>query len=129
MKLGYTILYVPDVTKTVAFYEAAFGFAVRFVDDGGDYGELDTGATTLSFASHRQLTTLGKHPKAADPSGPTFELALVTDDVAAGVARAVGEGATPKMAPTQMPWGQTIAYVVDPNGFLVEICTPVGGRS
>jgi len=25
-----------------------------------------------------------------------------------------------------MPWGQTIAYVADINGFLVELCTPVG---
>ena len=24
-----------------------------------------------------------------------------------------------------MPWGQTIAYVADINGFLVELCTPV----
>jgi len=27
--------------------------------------------------------------------------------------------------PEAMPWGQTTAYVTDPNGFLVEICTPV----
>ncbi|MDR7307276.1 hypothetical protein J2X15_002563 [Rhodoferax saidenbachensis] len=25
-----------------------------------------------------------------------------------------------------MPWGQTIAYVADSNGFLVELCTPMG---
>ena len=25
-----------------------------------------------------------------------------------------------------MPWGQTIAYVADINGFLLELCTPVG---
>lgn len=25
-----------------------------------------------------------------------------------------------------MPWGQTIAYVADINGFLVELCTPMG---
>jgi len=24
-----------------------------------------------------------------------------------------------------MPWGQTIAYVADINGFLVELCTPM----
>ncbi|MCB1833914.1 MAG: hypothetical protein KDH19_10850 [Geminicoccaceae bacterium] len=26
----------------------------------------------------------------------------------------------------QEPWGQTTAYVTDLNGFLVEICSPVG---
>jgi hypothetical protein len=25
-----------------------------------------------------------------------------------------------------MPWGQTIAYVADINGFLVALCTPMG---
>jgi lactoylglutathione lyase len=25
-----------------------------------------------------------------------------------------------------MPWGQTVAYVRDNNGFLVELCTPMG---
>jgi lactoylglutathione lyase len=28
--------------------------------------------------------------------------------------------------PAQMAWGQTIAYVADGDGFLVEICTPMG---
>jgi hypothetical protein len=29
--------------------------------------------------------------------------------------------------PEQMPWGQTVAYVADLDGFLVELCTPMGG--
>ena len=45
MKLGYTILYVSDVEKTVAFYEAAFGLTRRFIHEGG-YAEMDTGETT-----------------------------------------------------------------------------------
>ena len=33
----------------------------------------------------------------------------------------------PPMRPVEvMPWGQTIAYVADINGFLVALCTPVG---
>lgn len=26
-----------------------------------------------------------------------------------------------------MSWGQTVAYVADLNGFVVELCTPMGG--
>jgi catechol 2,3-dioxygenase-like lactoylglutathione lyase family enzyme len=48
-RLGWVIAYVPDVEAAVAFYEKAFGLARRFVVD--DYGELDTGATTLAFAA------------------------------------------------------------------------------
>ncbi|WP_374326245.1 hypothetical protein [Azonexus sp.] len=29
-------------------------------------------------------------------------------------------------APEAMPWGQTVAYVADHEGYLVELCTPVG---
>ncbi|WP_288587805.1 VOC family protein [uncultured Methylobacterium sp.] len=35
MKLGYVILYVPDLAASVAFYGRAFGLAPRFVQDGG----------------------------------------------------------------------------------------------
>ena len=126
MKFGYTILYVADVKKSITFYEAAFGLTAKFVHDSGDFGEPLTGATALAFTSHQLLRSLGKHPAAADPAAPCFEIALVTSDVAAGVDRATKAGATLKRAPEVMPWGQTIAYVADLDGFLVEICTPVG---
>jgi uncharacterized glyoxalase superfamily protein PhnB len=47
--------------------------------------------------------------------------------VPAALARAIAAGAQPMRAVETMPWGQTIAYVADPNGFLVELCTPVAG--
>ena len=51
MKFGYTIVYVADVAASLAFFERAFGLATRFVHESG-YGELETGATALAFASH-----------------------------------------------------------------------------
>lgn len=53
MKFGYTIVYVPDVAASLAFFERAFGFPRRFLHESQTYGELDTGDTTLSFAAHR----------------------------------------------------------------------------
>ncbi len=126
MQFGYTILYVEDIPKTIAFYEAAFGFARRFVHEGGDYGELETGATVLAFSSLRLMAELGKNPQRASADAPTFEIAFTTPDVAAAVQRAVDAGARLVQAPQQMPWGQTVAYVADINGALVELCTPVG---
>ena len=51
MIYAYTILYINDVAKTIAFYEEAFGFKRKFITPEGDYGELDTGATTIAFAN------------------------------------------------------------------------------
>jgi len=90
--------------------------------------ELDTGATTLSFASHE----LGKANlpdgfAAHDPSGPPLavEIALVDDDVPAAHARAVEAGARELSPPKQKPWGQTVSDVRDPNGVLIELCSPM----
>ena len=126
MQFGYTILYVEDVTQTIAFYEAAFGFQRRFIHEAGDFGELETGATALAFSSLRLMTELGKNPQRASASAPSFEIAFTTADVPAAVQRAVAAGARLVQAPEQMPWGQTVAYGADINDALVELCTPVG---
>lgn len=126
MQFGYTILYVPDVKATLAFYEAAFGLTTRFLHDSGDYGELETGATALAFSAHSLMRQLGKNPQPASARAPSFEIALCTPDVTAALERAIAAGATPMRPVETMPWGQTIAYVADPNGFLIELCTPMG---
>jgi catechol 2,3-dioxygenase-like lactoylglutathione lyase family enzyme len=125
MQFGYTILYVDDVPATLAFYGKAFGLSTRYTHESGSYGELETGATALAFVSHALLRQIGKTPQPPMLDKPASEVAFVTDDVAAAVKRAVDAGATPVQDATAMPWGQTIAYVGDLNGFLVEICTPV----
>lgn len=126
MKLGYTILYVEDVRKTVAFYESAFGLTTKFLHESGDFGEMDTGTTALAFSSLKLMTALNKNPRPADAASPSFEIAFTTDDVPTALDRAVRAGASLVQEPEQMPWGQTVAYVTDLDGFLVEICTPMG---
>jgi predicted enzyme related to lactoylglutathione lyase len=54
IKFAYTILYVSDVEKSVAFYEKAFQFTTKFISPDSTYAELITGETTLSFA-HKSL--------------------------------------------------------------------------
>jgi lactoylglutathione lyase len=79
----------------------------------------------LAFSAHSLMQQLGKNPQAANAYAPCFEIALCTPDVAAALERALAAGAKPMRALEVMPWGQTIAYVADINGFLVELCTPV----
>lgn len=126
MKFGYTILYVQDVEKTVAFYESAFRLKRRFVHESG-YGELDTGETKLAFASVDLARSNGVSFAPANLAGPApaVEVALVTDQVAEAFDVAVKAGAVSVAPPKQKPWGQLVAYVRDPNGFLIEICSPM----
>lgn len=127
MKLGYVLLFVPDVGATIEFYERAFGQKRRFVDPTSHYGELDTGATVLGFVSHETAATNGVSYTAADPEHlpPAAEVAFVVDDVATAFEAAIAAGAVHVLPPQKKPWGQTVSYVRDCNGFLVEICSPV----
>jgi lactoylglutathione lyase len=134
MKLGYTSFYVRDVEKTLAFYESAFGLSRKFYNKNGahEYGELDTGATTLDFVSYSlaqaTLKSAGRTTfSEAQSTGPAppVDIGFVTDDVAAAYAKAVKAGAVEVAPPEDKPWGQTVAYVRDLNGFLVALCTEV----
>ena len=127
MHFGFTIIYVADVEATVAFYERAFGLERRFVHPSG-YAELETGATALAFASHELGAAnlpdgYSRTASAHLPFG--IEIAFVTDDVNAAFERAVAAGALGMSQPRIKPWGQTVAYVRDMNGFLVELCSPM----
>lgn len=128
--LGYVIGYVADVERSIDFYERAFGLTRRFIGPDGDYGEMDTGATTLAFAEASLATSnlAGAGGYAAlDPTAPPpgVTITLVTDDVPAALATALAAGAVPYVDATDKSWGQTVAYVRDPDGILVELATPM----
>lgn len=125
--LGYVIVYVPSVPASLDFYERAFGLARRFLHESGSYGELETGATALAFVDETFTVTHGLFTlnRRATPAAGV-EVGLVVGDVAAAFSRAVKAGATPVVEPVTKPWGQTVAYVRDLDGFLVELCTAMG---
>lgn len=125
MKLRYTILYVENVAESLRFYERCFGLKTGMAHPSGDYGELMTGETKLAFSSRHLMESLGKAPGRADPHAPVFEIAFETDAVSSAFERAVAAGAGIVQPIRREAWGQTTAYVKDPDGYLVEICSPV----
>ena len=128
MKFGYTILYVSNVAETLKFYLTAFGIEKKFLHEGGDYGELATGETTLAFANYdlAELNIIGFSKSKSQRPCYEMEIALVSENVEADFIRALSAGAVEVVKPLKKPWGQTVAYVRDLNGFLVEICSQVG---
>ncbi|AFZ26707.1 lactoylglutathione lyase family protein [Cylindrospermum stagnale PCC 7417] len=126
MKLGYTVIWVDDVVKTVEFYEKAFGLVRRAVQDPGKFisAEIEIGSTTLTFSSTSEAEALFPGGfRANDPAQPPalIQISLITPDVATAYMRAIGAGAKPLDAPKNQPGGKTLARVRDPNGVLVAL--------
>ena len=128
IKFSYTILYVKDVVQSISFYEKAFGFERKFVAPGNEYAELSTGETTLSFAAiSLAKTNLSAGFIESTPGEKPFgiEIGFTTKDVEQVYDTAIKAGAIAVEKAKTKPWGQVVAYVKDPDGFLIEICTPM----
>lgn len=128
MKFRWVIVYVSDLEATMSFYEAAFGLERRFVSPDGEYGEMATGETRIGFATQAMSEGAidgGVVPLDASGKPQATEFGFATEDVDAAFKRAVGAGAVPVSEPEVKPWGQTVAYVRDLNGILVEFGTDI----
>ena len=129
-RFGHVIFYVENVEKTIEFFEKAFGFKRRFIDPTSRYGELATGQTALGFASFELAgANLPGGYRKIDPNGlpQACEVAITSSDPEAAIAQALKEGATLLADLEMKDWGQSIGYVRDPNGILIEIASEIQG--
>lgn len=127
MKLSYVVLYVADVSRTVAFYQAAFGLMHKFTHESGDYAEMETGATTLAFAAHGLIDEIiGAPYKRASEGLIGTQITLEPDDVKKSYAKALENGAEALVEPEIKPWNFEVAMVKDCNGHIVELAKALG---
>ncbi|XP_031268187.1 uncharacterized protein LOC116126655 [Pistacia vera] len=122
---AYTVLYVKDVTRSVAFYAKAFGYSVRRLDESHRWGELESGQTTIAFTPLHQhetddLTGSVQTPKSGSERQP-FEVCFAYQDVDAAYKRAVENGAEAVSEPEDKEWGQKVGYVRDIDGIVVRL--------
>ena len=110
-------MYTRDVQASAAFYEQLLGFArqYQFPPDGDDPGyvslrrdESDLGIVHES--SPRELIGVSMG------DGPRFELFVYVDDVDESVERMRDASVTILREPEDMPWGERVAFVADPDG-------------
>lgn len=128
IKFKYLILYVEDVEKSINFYQNTFNTQIKFITPEKDYGELLTGETTISFASVSLASSnikKGFLSSKAEQKPFGIELGFITDHVEALVEKAVKNGAVLYEDIAVKPWGQKVAYIKDPDNYLVEICTEI----
>lgn len=124
MKFAHPTLFVKDVSQTVAFYEKAFDLKRRFIHESKQFAEMEAGEATLHFAASEAvkanlLPGFQENSLSNLPAG--IELCFETNDVATAFLIAIEAGATAYAEPTVRPWGQTVAYVRDLDGVLIEI--------
>lgn len=122
----HMLYYVKNIPQLIDFYERAFGVKPKFVHESGFYAELDTGATALAFAEE----SIGDdnlpegyvpHDLRKPPAG--CEIVFTVDNVQEAYEKAMDAGAVALVPPKEKPWGQTVAYVRDPAGILIEIAS------
>jgi predicted enzyme related to lactoylglutathione lyase len=125
--LGWVIVYVDDPARSIAFYEKTFGLTKDFVSPGNEYGQFDTGATKLAFASYGlgEKNFPGGVRRGDDRQPANVEITLVSEDVDAVYENALAAGCESLAEPQDKPHGQRVAFVRDPDGTLVELGTPM----
>ena len=124
LSMKYVILYVNDFEKTMDFYKGILGLPIKMQQD--TYVEFDTGAITLSINTRKDVKELtGLNVPEGSASTQTFEVGFVVENVVATIETLRQQGVTIIKEPVTKPWGQTVAYVADPDGHYIEICTSV----
>lgn len=127
MKLAmkYVILYVEDFDKTMSFYKDFLELPVKMQQD--TYVEFDTGAVNLAINTRKDVRELtGLNIPEDINSTQTFEVGFVVEDVLGTIETLRQKGVTIIKEPVTKPWGQTVAYIADPDGHYIEICTSIG---
>jgi lactoylglutathione lyase len=120
------VFYTRDVARALAFYCDALGFepGYRFPDDGDpEFAVVRLGESALALSAAetpQELlgVSMGREPR--------FELCLFCDDVDAEAARLAAAGVEILREPDNMPWGERVAYVADPDGNPIQLAQPLG---
>ncbi|MFJ8526829.1 VOC family protein [Bacillus sp. NPDC094106] len=122
LNMRYIILYVENYEECLQFYKDILQLPIK--GEHGTYIEFDTGATILAMNSRedvRELTGLSIPNGTSESSN--FEIGFVVEDVNETISRFREQGVKVLVEPITKPWGQTIAYVSDPDGNYIEICS------
>jgi lactoylglutathione lyase len=121
-RLGYVILFVADLERSVAFYRDVVGLPFRLQGDG--YVEFATKGAKFGLYDRNRLEELtGQGPE--PPDRPGGEVVLLVEDVDAEAARLRAAGAAILSGPVDRAWGHRTVHVLDPDGFVVELAEEI----
>lgn len=116
-KLFAICLLVEDLKVSRDFYEQKLGLIMNSTDTG--FIDYRLGETPLALFEKKHATVMfqNKHMK---PSGGAV-IALQVDDVAKTCQELIAKGVKIFEGPKTTSWGQTVAYLHDPDGHIIEL--------
>lgn len=124
------IFAVDDLTRSLAFYERAFGWPRNERIDYANYVELlppEGGALGLyepdGFAQTVGAELIGVPDDRVSPA----YLYVRVDDVEATAAGVEAAGGRPLSRVAAREWGETAAWFADPDGNVVAVAQPAAG--
>ena len=125
--LGQYCINVSDLERSVAFWQDVVGIPVQSRTDIPGAREVvlqaEIGGSRLQLAQHDDL----EGP--IDMGTAMWKIYVDTDDCTALYEKAIAAGCESVTPPQQLDrWPVTVAYVKDPDGYLVELLQNHEGR-
>ena len=120
----FPIFTVSDVSRAIGFYGDALGFAVNFrwpVDES-----LEPEFVTMALDG-REIG-IGRVTEGATPAFTNVELCLEVDNIDIAWSWLLEHRASPIQQPTRQPWGESNAYVGDPDGLKIHVYCKAGAE-
>jgi lactoylglutathione lyase len=117
-QLGYVILFVGDLERSVAFYRDVIGLPFKLQGDG--YVEFATQGARFGLYDRNRLGELTGQ-RTDPPDHPGGEVVFLVEDVDAEAERLREAGATILRGPVDRAWGHRTLHLEDPDGFVVEL--------
>lgn len=122
-RLGYAILFVSNLERSIAFYRDVIGLPFRFASES--YAEFATeGAKFSLFARSHLPGLIGREAPRGEVPWPQGEVAFFVEDVDAEHERLAAAGVRVLAPPTDRPWGERTLHLADPDGNVVELTRP-----
>jgi lactoylglutathione lyase len=121
-QVGYVILFVVDLERSIAFYRDVVGLPFKLRGDG--YAEFATQGTRFGLYDRDRLDELTGQGSEA-PRHPGGEVVFLVADVDAEAERLQTLGAAILKGPVDRAWGHRTLHVQDPDGFVVELAEEI----
>lgn len=124
IRFGQPTLYTRDIDAMVTFY-SALGFVevFRFPPTDTQFVTMRKGTFYISMVTYRAIRQATGIRNIGPADNFQMDVAILVTDVDTTYQQAVAAGGRPKREPTDQPFGERQAYVVDPSGNLVQIST------
>ena len=116
------VIITADLDVLVGFYTELFGAEQIFrepAEGPAFYVGLRIGDTDLGLVARED---------AATGAAPRILLSIAVDDVEEALGRVVALGGSAHGGPNDMPWGQRVAHVKDPEGNALNLTQAISGQ-